>query len=46
MKKTLFLSFSLLLLACTKEIDSSKTGTTPTVPGGTIGDTTKTGGEL
>ena len=44
MKKTLFLSFSLLLLACTKEIDSSKTGTTPTVPGGTIGDTTKTGG--
>ncbi len=44
MKKTLLFSFSLLLLACTKEIDSSKTGTTPTVPGGTTGDTTKTGG--
>ena len=44
MKKILFFSFSLLLLACTKEIDSSKTSTTPTVPGGSTGDTTKTGG--
>jgi uncharacterized protein (TIGR02145 family) len=43
-KKTLFFTFSILLLACTKEIDSSKTGKAPTVPGGTTEDTTKTTG--
>ncbi len=42
MKKTLFLSFSLLLLACTKEIDSSKMGTNNNNSEGVKGDTTKT----